>query len=121
MSERRLFVGVDVGASRTKLVVLDEDKKLIGHTVRKSGTDFTETAEIALQNVLAEARLSRDDLTRCVSTGYGRRNVLFSQDTLTEIGCHAKGCFHAFPMAMTIIDIGGQDNKIIKLDTTGAA
>jgi (R)-2-hydroxyacyl-CoA dehydratese activating ATPase len=119
MSERRLFVGVDVGASRTKLVVLDEDKKLIGHTVRKSGTDFTETSEIALQNVLAEARLSRDDLTRCVSTGYGRRNVLFSQDTLTEIGCHAKGCFHAFPMAMTIIDIGGQDNKIIKLDDHG--
>jgi predicted CoA-substrate-specific enzyme activase len=63
--------------------------------------------------------ISRNDISRCISTGYGRKNVSFSDDTKTEIGCHAKGCYHYFPMAITIIDIGGQDNKIIKLDERG--
>ena len=48
-----------------------------------------------------------------------RFNVVFADDTRTEIGCHAKGCFHYFPEAATIIDIGGQDNKIIKIDSNG--
>jgi predicted CoA-substrate-specific enzyme activase len=54
-----------------------------------------------------------------VSTGYGRKNVAYRDDTRTEIGCHAKGCYFYFPKAITIIDIGGQDNKIIKLDEAG--
>jgi predicted CoA-substrate-specific enzyme activase len=65
------------------------------------------------------ARLSPKNEVTCTSTGYGRKNVPFSRDTKTEIGCHAKGCYHYFPMAMTVIDIGGQDNKIIKLDQQG--
>ena len=113
------FVGVDVGSSRTKVAVLDRDKRLTGHAVRRSGTDFSETAEICLSASLDMAGVARDDMARCVSTGYGRKNVLFSHETKTEIGCHAKGCYHYFPVAMTIIDIGGQDNKIIKLDDQG--
>jgi len=54
-----------------------------------------------------------------VSTGYGRHNVAFAADNRTEIGCHAKGCFFHFPSPLTIIDIGGQDNKVIKLDDKG--
>ena len=54
-----------------------------------------------------------------ISTGYGRSNVDFATGSKTEIGCHAKGCFLSFPFAATIIDIGGQDNKIIKLDDRG--
>ena len=114
-----LFAGVDVGASRTKVAILDTEKRLIGHAVRKSGTDFTETAEICLKSSLKMAGALREDVASCVSTGYGRKNVLFSDGTKTEIGCHAKGCYHYFPMAMTIIDIGGQDNKVIKLDNQG--
>jgi predicted CoA-substrate-specific enzyme activase len=114
-----IFVGVDVGASRTKVAVLDTEKKLLGHSVKKSGTDFTQTAEICLKTALNMAHRSPGNITCCISTGYGRRNVPFSQDTKTEIGCHAKGCYHYFPMAITVIDIGGQDNKIIKLDDRG--
>ncbi|MBW1730224.1 MAG: ATPase [Deltaproteobacteria bacterium] len=114
-----VFVGVDVGASRTKVAVLDKNKEIIGHSVRKSGTDFEKTAELALDEALKMAGLSREDIGFCVSTGYGRKNVPFSEFTKTEIGCHAKGAFHYFPMAITIIDIGGQDNKIIKLDEAG--
>jgi predicted CoA-substrate-specific enzyme activase len=65
------------------------------------------------------AKASREAITKCISTGYGRKNVAFSVDTKTEIGCHAKGSFHYFPTAMTVIDIGGQDNKVIKLDEQG--
>ena len=114
-----IFVGVDVGASHTKVAILDSEKKLIGHSVRKSGTDFTDSAESCLNAALEMALASEKEIARCVSTGYGRKNVPFSQKTKTEIGCHAKGCYHYFPMAMTIVDIGGQDNKVIKLDDKG--
>jgi len=119
VTSESVFVGVDVGASRTKVVVLDPGKKLIGHAVRKSGTDFGRTAEVCLKTALKMAKAAEKDITGAISTGYGRRNVPFTHDAKTEIGCHAKGCYHYFPMAMTIIDIGGQDNKIIKLDKDG--
>jgi predicted CoA-substrate-specific enzyme activase len=119
MTPRPVFVGVDVGASRTKVVALDPEKKLIGHDVRKSGTDFGHTAEACLRSALEMANATEKDIVKTVSTGYGRKNVAFSQETKTEIGCHAKGCYHYFPLAMTVIDIGGQDNKIIKLDKEG--
>ena len=61
----------------------------------------------------------RTDCQMAVSTGYGRKNVAISQESKTEIGCHARGCYYYFPQAITIIDIGGQDNKIIKLDESG--
>ncbi len=113
------FVGVDVGASRTKVAILDAEKRLLGHAVRKSGTDFAHTAEACLESALKMAPATRQSIGGCVSTGYGRKNVPFSQATKTEIGCHAKGCFHYFPVSITIIDIGGQDNKIIKVDDRG--
>ncbi len=114
-----LFVGVDVGSSRTKAAVLDSALNLVGYDVRKSGTDFTRTADECLNTSLQMARRNPEDVVYTVSTGYGRKNVVFSKDTRTEIGCHGKGCYHYFPKAITIIDIGGQDNKIIKLDAAG--
>ncbi len=114
-----LFVGVDVGASRTKVAVLDASRVLLGYDVKRSGTDFEKTALQCLEQALLMAGAPGRNGFRCVSTGYGRRNVSFSQSTKTEIGCHARGCFHYFPMAITIIDIGGQDNKVIKLDEQG--
>lgn len=114
-----MLIGVDVGASRTKVAVLNAERKLIGFSVKKSGTDFTRTAEVCLEEALDKSGVSRHCPFFCVSTGYGRRNVSYSHATKTEIGCHARGCYHYFPVAMTVIDIGGQDNKIIKLDAEG--
>ncbi len=114
-----VFVGADVGASRTKVAVIDSDKNLIGHSVEKSGTDFTITANLCLKQSLEMANVEEKDIVRSIATGYGRRNVSYASETVTEIGCHAKGCHHYFPIAITIIDIGGQDNKIIKLDKSG--
>lgn len=114
-----VYVGVDVGASRTKVAVLDASKNLVGYDVQKSGTDFMATARQCLERSLQMAGLTESAIANAVSTGYGRTNVGFARDTRTEIGCHAVGCYHYFPMAITIIDIGGQDNKVIKLDENG--
>jgi len=119
MQSRSVFVGVDVGASRTKIAILDQNKQLLGHNVRNSGMDFSRTAELCLDASLEMANATRNDISNVISTGYGRTNVEFSQGTKTEISCHAVGCYHYFPKAITIIDIGGQDNKIIKLDEEG--
>ncbi len=114
-----IYVGADVGASRTKVAILDSDKKLIGQDVKKSGTDFGATADSCLTVALDMAGARRKDIVSAISTGYGRKNVTYARDTKTEIGCHAKGCFHYFPFSTTVIDIGGQDNKIIKIDDNG--
>ncbi len=119
MNQDKLFVGADVGASRTKVAVIDPSRRLVGYAVRKSGTNFTATADTCLREALDMAGADMKRIEGAISTGYGRKNVSFAQQTRTEIGCHAKGCFLYFPMAITIIDIGGQDNKIIKLDDKG--
>lgn len=113
------YVGVDIGASRTKVAVLDQNKNLIGYNVRRSGIDFSITADKCLDASLEMAGRTKADTVGAVATGYGRNNVLFAQETKSEIACHGKGSYLYFPMAITIIDIGGQDNKIIKLDETG--
>lgn len=117
--DERIYIGVDVGASRTKVAVLNADKKLIGHAIRKSGTDFGQTADICLISALDMAGLTSENVKSVMSTGYGRKNVSFSKGTKTEIGCHAKAAYHYFPVAITVLDIGGQDNKVIRLDDRG--
>ena len=110
MTSRPVFVGVDIGASRTKVAILDSAKKLIGYAVSRSGNDFGAAAESCLTISLAMANASREDILSTVSTGYGRRNVSFATGEKTEISCHGKGCFHFFPFSISVIDIGGQDN-----------
>ena len=119
MTNNRIWAGCDVGSSRTKVAVLDEAKKLVGYAVHKSGTDFTATAQRCLDESLAMAGRNQEDIVSAVSTGYGRKNVSYASDSKTEIGCHAAGCFYYFPKPITIIDIGGQDNKVIKLNEQG--
>jgi len=114
-----IFVGVDVGASMTKVAIIDSKKNLIGYCVKKSGTDFVETSELCLKTSLEMANAKEENIERAVSTGYGRKNVSFAQGMKTEISCHAKGCYHYYPIEATIIDIGGQDNKIIKINENG--
>jgi predicted CoA-substrate-specific enzyme activase len=119
MTNKPIYVGADVGSSRTKVAVLDADKNLLGYSVKKSGTDFTATAQNCLDNALKMAGTENASIKNAVSTGYGRKNVTYATDTKTEIGCHGSGCFLYFPKPITIIDIGGQDNKVIKLDDKG--
>lgn len=111
--------GVDIGAATAKAVVLNDRAEVVGSSVTRSGLDFTAAGASVLADSLAQAGLGPDDLEMILATGYGRSTVPRASATKTEIACHAKGCFHHFPEAQTIIDIGGQDNKIIKLGPDG--
>ena len=113
------FVGIDVGASTTKAVILDKNAKTLGHSVIHSGADFGAAAEDVLRKASAGLKKENVDHKLVISTGYGRRNVPFANSTKTEISCHAKGSYHHFSQAHTLIDIGGQDSKIIKIDDSG--
>jgi predicted CoA-substrate-specific enzyme activase len=118
-SQSQVFCGVDVGASATKLVLLDRRGEIRSHAVRPSGVNYAATARTCLNGALAEAGTTEASLAHTVATGYGRGNVEFADGTLTEIHCHGLGCFHLMPRAMTIVDIGGQDNKVIRIGDDG--
>jgi len=111
-----LFCGVDIGASATKLVLLDARGEVCARALQRSGVDYAATAEACLQEALALAGGEPGQVRRTVSTGYGRRNVPFSDQALTELHCHGIGCYHSYHQALTVIDIGGQDSKVIWLD-----
>lgn len=114
---QRLFCGVDIGASAAKLVLLDESGKVRARVVRFSGIDYAGTARTLLEEALQEA--GGGEVVRTVSTGYGRDNVEFADDSKTEIHCHGVGCHDLVAGELCIIDIGGQDNKVIHLDAEG--
>jgi len=114
-----LFAGIDVGASATKVALIDAAGALAGMAVLPSGMDFAEAARLGLEEALGSAGASSADVVRAVSTGYGRKNVGVAGAAKTEIACHARGAHFFFPEAITVVDIGGQDNKIIQLDAAG--
>ncbi len=118
-SDDPLYCGVDVGASSTKLILLDKDREVRGRSSRRSGVDYAATARACLEEAVDAAGAEAGQVRRTVSTGYGRRNVDFADDARTGISCHGVGCYHHFPYAITIVDIGCQDNKIIRLDESG--
>lgn len=119
MNSKSVYVGADIGSSRTKVAVLDRDNKLIGRSVIPSGTDFERSAVECLQDALKMAEVKEENIIRALSTGYGRKNVPYANGHKTEITCHSAGCYHYFPEEITIVDIGGQDNKVMKLDRNG--
>ncbi len=114
----KYFVGIDVGASTTKAIIIDENTKVLGHAVIHSGADFQQAAQKAFEEAQRKARHKLEN-SFIIATGYGRRNVPFAQKTKTEISCHANGSYYHYPYTHTLIDIGGQDSKIIRIDDSG--
>lgn len=113
------FCGIDIGASTAKLVIVDASGQVVGKALRRSGVDYALTAEQCLAEAAEQAGLSRQDVCRSVSTGYGRDNVPWAGARRTEIACHGTGAYFHFARAITVIDIGAQDNKVIHLDDAG--
>jgi predicted CoA-substrate-specific enzyme activase len=111
------FAGIDVGSSMTKVVILNEG--MIASIIGPTGPEQRRLANKVMEEALKRASLSFQEINYIISTGYGRINVPFADKQFTEITCHAKGIVHLFPKAKTIIDIGGQDCKAIKIDAAG--
>lgn len=112
--------GIDSGSTSTDAVIMDRDKNIIGKAIVATGAGATNGAKKALSIALEEAGISEGDLTLTVTTGYGRENISFGESSVTEITCHAKGAHYLNPRARTVIDIGGQDSKAIRIDENGS-
>ena len=113
-----IYAGVDVGSLATKSLII-RDGEIAGHAIIPSGHNSEESGLTALAQALDNAGLERSEVTHIVSTGYGRITASYATKTVTEITCHAKGANYLFPNVRTIIDIGGQDCKAIRVDPDG--
>jgi len=114
--------GIDIGSVSTESVIIQSangKNDIVGYDIRPTGSDSKAAALLSFENSLKEAGVSKKDINSIVSTGYGRINVPFADKNITEISCHAKGVLSKFEDIRTIIDIGGQDSKVIKIDETG--
>ncbi len=112
-------LGVDSGSTSTDAVIVDKDGTPVATVILPTGAKATESAQRAIDSVLEKAGLTRDQITLAVATGYGRDSIPTMDTSITEITCHARGAHALCPEAMTIVDIGGQDSKVIKLDEDG--
>ncbi len=114
------FAGIDSGSTSTDVVILDKEKNMIAGIVLPTGAGAAVGAERALEEALKEAGLHREDIDALVTTGYGRTAIQAGDKSITEITCHAKGANHLDPDVRTVVDIGGQDSKVIRIDENGA-
>ncbi|MCL5286670.1 MAG: acyl-CoA dehydratase activase [Acidobacteria bacterium] len=113
-----LVAGVDVGSTGTKAALLDENKKVRALALVDTGANVVRAAERAFREALKTAGLEEWDVAYTVGTGYGRYRVPFGDLQVTEISCHAKGACFLFPQTHTILDMGGQDTKAIRVSET---
>ncbi|MCP4626144.1 MAG: 2-hydroxyglutaryl-CoA dehydratase [bacterium] len=113
-----ITIGLDLGSLATKVVAF-KDNEVFAYDILLTGGDNRKTGEEIFKKVLSKANISEKDVDYVMSTGYGRDNLTFSNDSVTEIGCHAIGVHFLLPEVKTILDIGGQDSKAIKIDGEG--
>jgi len=114
-----MVAGIDIGSITTDALVFEKEKGIMGYTILQTGADSRRVSEIAVDKVLADLGLGRSDLDYVVSTGCGRKRASLAKESITEITCIAKGVNRLFPRARTIVDIGGQDTKAVRIDAAG--
>ncbi len=107
------FAGIDLGSTMTKVAIMNQ--AVLASVIGPTGPEHRKLANRVMEEALAKVKLPFDDITYVVATGYGRINVPFADKQITEISCHARGVGYLLPEVRTVIDIGGQDSKGIKL------
>ena len=111
--------GVDVGSTQTKAVIIDEDRAIVARSLTMTGANVIRAAEESFAEALAAGNLREEEVEYVVGTGYGRYKVTFGNTQVTEISCHGRGAVHMFPDTRTVVDMGGQDTKAIRVAPTG--
>jgi (R)-2-hydroxyacyl-CoA dehydratese activating ATPase len=112
-------VGIDIGSTYTKAIALNDRREVAGSAVRRTGFKLAQAAEAVFEELLKNSGLDRSAITYVGTTGYGRYTVPFRNAQITELTAHAQAAVHLFPDTRTILDIGGQDIKAIKVDAQG--
>lgn len=113
-----IVAGCDVGSLTTKAVIINK-RRIAGTAIIKSGPRPVESAAQVMEKVCSVAGIMQQDIDGCIGTGYGREKIEFVDDIVSEISCHGKGAQWLVPSAKTVVDIGGQDCKVIRLDKNG--
>jgi predicted CoA-substrate-specific enzyme activase len=111
--------GVDVGSTQTKAVIVDASGRIVGRSLIMTGANVVKAAQEAFQAALDDAVVRESEVGYVIGTGYGRYKVTFGHDQVTEISCHARGASQLFPGTRTVLDMGGQDTKAIRVGTGG--
>jgi len=111
--------GVDVGSTQTKAVVVNENGEIVGRSLLPTGANVVIAAENAFREALGDGDIPEEQIGYVIGTGYGRYRVEFGDDQVTEIVCHARGAAQMFPETETVIDMGGQDTKAIRVRKGG--
>jgi (R)-2-hydroxyacyl-CoA dehydratese activating ATPase len=115
-----IFAGIDIGSRTIKAVLFDAaNQTLIACKLRDQGLDQQGLTRALYEQILSDAGLNSSHIARLAATGYGRNIIEFADAAVTEITCHAAGVRHLHPDARTIVDIGGEDSKVIRLDDRG--
>ncbi len=112
-------LGIDSGSTSTNAVIINQDREIEAYAIIRTGAKSGESADAILKEVLKKASLTRKDIDMIVSTGYGRVSIPFADRNVTEISCHGKGAHYFYPDVRTVLDIGGQDSKAIRLNEKG--
>ena len=112
------YLGIDIGSTASKCVVVDDSGEIVGKGLYSSGAG-TSGPRTAIDAALSDAGVAMDDVARSCATGYGRNLLDWADMTLSELSCHAKGAGRLFPTAKTVIDIGGQDAKVLRIGEGG--
>ena len=115
-----LFAGLDIGSTATKAAIINgASREVVAVAERSTGWAPKEAAQGALDDALSQLDSASTTIRRTVATGYGRNMASNADKRVTEISCHALGAKYLVPDAMTVLDIGGQDSKLIALDDHG--
>ncbi|MHA1314945.1 MAG: acyl-CoA dehydratase activase [Candidatus Helarchaeota archaeon] len=112
------YLGIDIGSLTGKAVVLD-DSEIVGETVIRVKKRPKLTVDKLMENINSITGLQFSDISYCLGTGYGRRKIPLANETISEITCHGTGAHFLCPTLRTVIDIGGQDCKVIRIDEHG--
>ncbi len=113
-----IVAGIDIGSRASKAVLL-KDGEIVSTAIIDTGPESIKTSNLALDTLLSNTGIGRGDIDYTVATGYGRILVPFAGENVSEISCHAKGINRFFPTVRTILDMGGQDCKAIRVDGQG--
>ena len=114
-----LYAGIDIGSLSTDVVLLDGNLAVVGTAILATGASMRRAAREAFDAALSAGGAGMEDVVFTVATGYGRESAEGADLRVTEITCHARGARRLFPGALTVLDIGGQDSKVIRLGTDG--
>ena len=112
-------MGIDIGSTSSKAVILEDEIRVAARKVIEAGIG-SEGPDRVFADALSEAGITREEITRVMATGYGRMTFPGADDQASELSCHGKGIHYLIPEARVVIDIGGQDAKVMQINERGA-